>query len=58
MTTYDELLIALRKYAKDQEECGNPARMQDLCEFRQWKNMWQNSAEDAQILAAAKEVMR
>lgn len=48
--TYAQLLAAMRKYVIDQKQCGNPARMQDLREFRQWKNMPQDAAYDAALL--------
>lgn len=48
--TYDQLLTCLRNYAEAQKACGNPARLQDLREYRNWKNMPQDGAYDEQLL--------
>lgn len=47
---YNNLLTAMRNYVIGQHECGYPARLQDLREFRTWKNMPHDSEYDAALL--------
>lgn len=47
---YEELIAVIRAYAESQKACGYPARLQDLKEFRQWKNMPQDPDFDARLL--------
>lgn len=49
--TYEDALAALREYAQRQKQCGNPAELKDLREYRRWKNMPQDAAFDAALLA-------
>jgi hypothetical protein len=48
--TYEVLLGWMRKYVIDQKECGNPATMKDLREYRSWKNMPQDAEFDRALL--------
>lgn len=50
MSSYQELQVAMRNYAIDQKACGFPARLSDLRDFRYWKNMPMNDAEDTELL--------
>lgn len=49
--TYELTLLWLREYAQRQKQCGYPATLKDLREYRNWKNMPQDSAFDAELLA-------
>ena len=51
MSEYDDLLRAMWKYARDQKESGNPARLSDLTEFRRWKNMPMDPGFDVGLLS-------
>lgn len=50
MATYEEALVWLRKYAEMQKACGYPASLQDLREYRDWKNMPHDPEYDERLL--------
>lgn len=50
MSQLAELEQVLRDYVAEQKKCGCPAGLQDLREFRRWKNMPSDGAFDSALL--------